>query len=113
DLASVWTFDRERPDVDAFPLRLPIAATPCATLLMTQRTLALEDTGRDGRVPREQQLAEMRAFVGVPLLGHDGAPKGALCHFDSEPRPPETQALELLELTAPLLHASERRKNPR
>jgi CheY-like chemotaxis protein len=110
ELASVWTFDRERPWLDPFPLRLPIAATPCATLILTERALRVEDTWRDSRLPVEQQLSEMRAFVGVPLRGRDRAPFGALCHFDPVPRAAERNAESVLELAASVLCTAELRR---
>jgi CheY-like chemotaxis protein len=113
ELASVWTFDRERPRLDPFPLRLPIAATPCATLLLTERPLHIEDVWRDRGVPLEQQLSEMRAFVGVPLIARDRTPFGVLCHFDPAPRAAERNAEALLELTATLLCKAELRGYPR
>jgi GAF domain-containing protein len=113
ELVSVWTFDREHPEIDSFPLRLPVAATPCAKLLLTRRSLAVGDALRDRSLPLEQQASEMRAFVGVPLVGLDGVPFGALCHFDPQPREPEPHVLALLELAAKTLCTNERRRQPR
>lgn len=113
ELTSVWTFDRRHPEFDPFPLRFPIAATPCASLFLTRRSLAIEDALRDRSLPLEQQAAEMRAFAGVPLVGLDGVPFGALCHFDPAPCTPEPQVLALLELTAKALCTNERHRHPR
>ncbi len=41
-----------------------------------------------------------RAFAGVPLIGPDGLPLGALCVIDREPRTFDAQALELLAVLA-------------
>ncbi len=41
-----------------------------------------------------------RAFAGVPLIGLDGLPLGALCVIDREPRTFDAQALELLAVLA-------------
>jgi CheY-like chemotaxis protein len=99
DLTSIWTFDRENPLVDSFPLETRIADTPCAVVQARSEPLTLEDGSRDERL-RPEQRTRMRSFIGVPLLGWHGGPFGVLCHFDSHPRPADARALELLERSA-------------
>jgi CheY-like chemotaxis protein len=100
ELTSVWTFDRERPLVDAFPLETRLSETPCAMLLARPEALMIEDATLDTRWRPEHSRHRMRSFLGVPLLGWHGAPFGALCHFDAHARPTDTRALELLERSA-------------
>jgi len=99
ELTSVWTFDRERPALDPFPLRLRIAETPCALIRGDGVPVTLEDTSLNGH---SQVASEhgMRSLLGVPLLGDAGVARGTLCHFDSAPRPSNPEALDLLERVA-------------
>jgi CheY-like chemotaxis protein len=99
ELSSVWTFDRENPLVDSFPLETKLADTPCATIRASAEPLTVEDSRRDDRL-RPEQRARMRSFIGVPLVGFHGGSFGVLCHFDSHPRPSDGRALELLERSA-------------
>jgi CheY-like chemotaxis protein len=99
ELRSVWTFDRERPLVDSFPLETRVLDTPCAVVKTRSEPLTVEDSTRDDRL-RPEQRTRMRSFVGVPLLGWHGGPFGVLCHFDLHPRPPDGRALEFLERSA-------------
>jgi len=100
ELASVWTFDRERPTTDPFPLRLRTGDTPCELLRSGRAALALEDTWRDAGMGGRGSAHGMRSLVGVPLAGDHGDLYGALCHFDPEPRAPLPHALDLLERVA-------------
>jgi CheY-like chemotaxis protein len=100
ELTSVWTFDRDHPLVDSFPLETKISDTPCALVHSRSEPVMLEDAESDDRLPAEQRRHRMRSFVGVPLLGWSGAPFGVLCHFDAHARPADVRALELLERTA-------------
>jgi len=100
DLTSVWTFDRENPLVDAFPLETKLSETPCAAVQAGGQAVMVEDAEHDPSLRPEQRLQRMRSFVGVPLLGWHGRPFGALCHFDAHARPLDTRALELLERSA-------------
>jgi CheY-like chemotaxis protein len=100
ELSSIWTFDRERPTTDPFPLRLRTDDTPCAFLRSNRGLLALEDAQRDERTAGRFAQHGMRSLCGVPLSGDNGTTFGALCHFDAEPRPALPHALDLLERVA-------------
>jgi CheY-like chemotaxis protein len=100
ELTSIWTFDRERPATDPFPLRLNISDTPCELVRSSRRTVTLEDAGRDERTAGRFVTRGMRSLCGVPLAGDNGAPYGTLCHFDAEPRPALAHAVDLLERVA-------------
>jgi DNA-binding response OmpR family regulator len=105
ELTSVWTFDRERPELDPFPLRLRIAETPCALLRASRAPIALEDTGRDDRTAGTRRAHGMRSLSGVAIPSDGPVPFGALCHFDAEPRPCSARSLELLEQVARMLRS--------
>jgi CheY-like chemotaxis protein len=100
ELTSVWTFDRERPLVDPFPLETKLSDTPCAALRARPEALTIVDIELDERFRAAPRENRMRSFLGVPLLGWHGGPFGALCHFDAHARPGDPRALELLERSA-------------
>jgi CheY-like chemotaxis protein len=102
ELRSIWTFDRERPDVDPFPSTLAIAETPCARVLAEARPIGLTDSTADELAPVERRHSVMRAFAGVPWCDEEGSPVGVLCHFDPLPRGVDPATLELLERVAKL-----------
>lgn len=99
-LTSVWTFDRDHPLVDSFPLETKLSDTPCALVQSRGEPVMVEDAERDDRLRAAQKRHRMRSFIGVPLLGWSGGPFGALCHFDPHARPADVRALELLERSA-------------
>lgn len=100
ELTSVWTFDRENPLVDSFPLETRLSETPCAIVQARGEAFMLEDSEVDTRLRPEQRRQRMRSFVGVPLLNWHGGQFGVLCHFDAHARPADVRALELLERSA-------------
>jgi len=115
ELTSVWTFDRESPRIDPFPLRQRIDDTPCVMLRDQRAPLIIEDALRDLRPPRQHGVAAMRSFCGVPLVS-EGAASGVLCHFDPYARERDDGAVELLERVArmfSLLAAKSMRPLPR
>jgi DNA-binding response OmpR family regulator len=113
ELQSVWTFDRERPESDPIAQRLPIDATPCATLFATKCSHAVDDAACDPNIAPAQRHSLMRSFVGTPLVGLDALIFGALCHFSPEPRRRDEQALDRLQRVAQVLSHGERRRRPR
>jgi len=100
ELTSTWTFDRERPETDPFPLRLLTSDTPCERLRTTRAAVALEDTLRDERAAGRGAPHGMRSLAGVPLAGENGSLYGTLCHFDPEPREAPSHVMDLLERVA-------------
>ena len=100
ELSSIWTFDRERPSTDPFPLRLRTTETPCELVRANRTVIALEDAWQGQRGAGRGAGHGMRAVVGVPLAGDTGALHGVLCHFDPEPRAALPHARDLLERVA-------------
>ena len=99
-LSSVWTYDREVPDRDAFPLEVALADSYCVYVYESVAPLVIEDSLVDSRVLRHRRRHEIRAFCGVPLFSGDGALYGALCHFDHEPRHVTEPVMDLLATVA-------------
>lgn len=101
-LRSVWSFDREQPAFDTFPLDAMLSDSYCTHVRDLGTPLVVEDSSSDARVEDQARRLATRSFCGVPLLRRDGAMYGALCHFDSEPRPADASALESLSSVARL-----------
>ncbi len=112
ELHSVWTYDRERPALDPFPLHVPHVDTPCGRVLAERESVGYVDTTTDDRLARSSRQLHMRSFVGVPVFDDGGGnwPIGTLCHFDSEPRRVDAATLGLLERVARLFEFVNRRK---
>jgi CheY-like chemotaxis protein len=84
-LSSVWTFDRENPAVDPFPLGLPISASYCVIVRAADATSVIENAATDPRTVGHPKRDELAAYVGVPVRRPDGGLFGTLCSYDAEP----------------------------
>ncbi len=84
-LSSVWTHDRENPQVDPFPLGLPIEASYCTLVRASNDTCAIEDAFTDPRAANHSKRTKLASYIGVPLRGPDGQMFGTLCSFDPRP----------------------------
>ena len=65
--------------------------------------LVISDARSDPRYADNPQVTGepgIRAFAGMPLIGRDGLPLGALCVIDRQPRTFDSHALELLAVLA-------------
>ncbi len=96
-LSSVWTHDRENPDVDPFPLGLPIAASYCVLVRDSGDACVIEDARSDARTTSHPKRDELAAYLGVPLRRADGALFGTLCTYDVQPRELSARVREALE----------------
>lgn len=76
----------------------PRATSICAHTMMGPSILEVLDASRDPRF-RDFSLvtgeAHIRYYAGAPLVSPEGAPLGALCVIDSEPRDKGMGGLEL------------------
>ncbi len=84
-LSSVWTHDRENPDVDPFPLGLPIHASYCVLVRDSGAACAIEDARTDPRAALHSKRDEVATYIGVPVRGADGQMFGTLCSYDARP----------------------------
>ncbi len=84
-LSSVWTCDRESPDVDPFPLGLPLAASYCVLVRAANDTVAIENAATDPRASTHPQREDLASYIGVPLRRADGQMFGTLCSYDQKP----------------------------
>lgn len=110
ELRSVWTHDRTWPFSDPFPFDVLLEETPCAVVLAERRPLLVADGHQV--LPRARVHPDMRAFAGVPLADPAARLVGVLCHFDAEPRRPDTFSFDLLARTARLFGSMGRSATP-
>lgn len=96
-LSSVWTYDRENPEIDPFPLGAAVTTSYCVLVRETGATFATEDARTDPRATNHPKREELATYIGVPLRRQDGQLFGTLCSYDPQPLslpPPVRDALE-------------------
>jgi GAF domain-containing protein len=84
-LTSIWTYDRDRPKTDPFPIGLPVHASYCVLVRDSGTMAVIEDAKRDPRVAKHPKRDALARYIGVPLFREDGSMFGTLCCYDSEP----------------------------
>jgi EAL domain-containing protein (putative c-di-GMP-specific phosphodiesterase class I) len=85
------------------PGETPREVSISSDLVADGRPLVVPDTTRDSRYAANPQVVHepgIRAYAGVPIVGRDGLPLGALCVIDHRPRRFTADQLEGLELLA-------------
>lgn len=105
-LSSVWTYDRENPGSDPFPLGLPIEASYCVLVRATNEAIAIENATTDRRVATHAKRDELASYIGVPLLRSDGAMFGTLCSYDAQPKTFDVRVRQALEAAIREIEAS-------
>jgi CheY-like chemotaxis protein len=103
-LSSVWSFDREAPTTDDFPLELPVAASYCRFIRDGGQPFTVSDASTDPRTVDHPKRGILNAYCGVPIRTNDGSLFGSLCHYDAAPQQPDASAELELERVAALLH---------
>jgi CheY-like chemotaxis protein len=96
-LSSVWTHDRENPEIDAFPLGLMIAASYCVLVRSEGRTCAIENAAVDLRTATHPKRDELASYIGVPVYRPDGKMFGTLCSYDARPLTIDDRVREAIE----------------
>ena len=104
-LTSVWTYDRENPGVDPFPLELPIHASYCVLVRAASATCTIEDARNDPRVAAHPKREEMSTYIGVPVFRPDGHLYGTVCSYDARPLALGVSVQETIERSARELEA--------
>ncbi len=84
---SLWTYDRDRPKLDPFPLGLPVHASYCVLVREAGEMCVVEDARTDPRTTEHPERDQLTRYIGVPLFGPDGKIIGTVCSYDAEPRP--------------------------
>ncbi|MGE0548515.1 MAG: response regulator [Kofleriaceae bacterium] len=85
-LRSLWTYDRDRPKQDPFPLGLPVHASYCVLVRDAGAMCTVEDAKQDPRTVNHPKRDELARYVGAPLFKPDGRMFGTVCCYDSAPR---------------------------
>lgn len=85
-VVSVWTYDREQPRMDPFPLELPIEASYCILVKRTGTPIAIENARCDPRAEGHPKQHALATYVAAPVFRADGVMFGTLCSYDAEPR---------------------------
>jgi len=96
-LSSVWTYDRENPDIDPFPLGLPIQASYCVLVRDGNTACAIDNAATDPRTANHPKRDELGSYIGVPLRRADGKLFGTLCSYDVKPTTLTARLRETLE----------------
>ncbi|MDQ3367125.1 MAG: response regulator [Myxococcota bacterium] len=99
-LVSLWTFDRERPEVDPFPAGLPIHASYCVLIRDTRKPCTIEDAAAHPQASPHPQASELACYVGVPLFQRDGRLFGTVCCYDEEAHTLAPSLVERLQAEA-------------
>ncbi|MBA3502201.1 MAG: response regulator [Myxococcota bacterium] len=99
-LSSVWTYDRENPANDPYPLGVPVQASYCVLVRAASQTIAIENAPMDPRTVGHQKRDEVATYIGVPLRGPDGAMFGTLCSYDAQPHTMDGSVRAALETAA-------------
>ncbi|HEX5660979.1 MAG TPA: response regulator [Polyangiales bacterium] len=85
-LTSLWTFDRENPDRDDFPVDAVTSSSYCVRVRDAQAPFQMPDSAADPSVANHPAKASVQSYCGVPLYREDGSFFGTLCQFDLVPR---------------------------
>ncbi|MGB7374239.1 PAS domain-containing protein [Pontixanthobacter sp.] len=79
-VARIGISDSETPRSDSF----------CAHAMLGSDILEIRDAAQDSRFAHFENVIgpqHIRFYAGAPLISHEGAPLGALCVIDQQPRP--------------------------
>jgi hypothetical protein len=104
-LTSLWTYDRENPELNAFPEHTPTSASYCSRVRDALAPFELPDAANDPSVATHPARHNVLAYCGVPLLRDDGSFFGTLCQFDLSPRFFPTLTVQRLRDAAAVLRA--------
>lgn len=85
-LISIWSYDRQHPQVDPFPLGLPAHAAYCVMVQEARAPVAIEDASADPRVLDQPKKDQLASYLGVPLFRENGTVFGTVCCYDDVPR---------------------------
>ncbi len=104
-LTSIWTYDRERPKIDPFPLGLPVHVSYCTLVRETGEMCVIEDSALDARVADHPKREQLACYAGAPLFREDGSMFGTVCCYDDKPH-------AVLQVTRDAIAAAAREVQP-
>lgn len=99
-LTSIWTYDRDRPKIDPFPLGLPVHASYCVLVRDAGEMLVIENAATDPRTADHAKRNDLARYIGVPLFRPDRTMFGTVCCYDKEPHPISLETRDALAAAA-------------
>ena len=99
-LTSLWTYDRDRPRLDPFPLGLPVHASYCVLVRDARALCVVEDAKTDPRTATHMKRDELACYIGAPLFRPDGTLLGTVCCYDEKPKTIDQGARDALVAAA-------------
>ena len=102
-LSSVWTVDREAPEMDPFPTNLPVEASYCVFVRANGSPCVIANANTDPRAVDHPKRASLPRYIGVPILDARGALFGTLCSYDPKPAPVDQAVVDDHVNTAAML----------
>jgi len=72
-LSSLWTYDRDRPRFDPFPIGLPVHASYCVLVRESGTMAVVENAKLDPRVATHPKREQLARYIGVHAGKHDDA----------------------------------------
>lgn len=85
-LVSVWTYDRQTPDADPFPVNMAVEASYCVMVRATRSMCVIENARTDEQAADHPKREQLAAYLGVPIFSEQGELFGTLCTYDVEPQ---------------------------
>jgi hypothetical protein len=85
-LTSVWTFDRENPELNSFPEDATVSSSYCARVRESAQPFVMPDAALDPTVADHPARHTVLSYCGVPLHRANGEFYGTLCSYDVVPR---------------------------
>lgn len=99
-LTSIWTYDRDRPKIDPFPLGLPMHASYCVLVREAGTMVVVEDAATDPRTSDHARRNDLARYIGVPLFRPDRTMFGTVCCYDKEPHAISAETRDALAAAA-------------
>lgn len=102
-LTSVWTYDRENPELNSFPDDATVSSSYCARIRESGQPFVMPDAALEPTVADHPARHSVLSYCGVPLHRQSGEVYGTLCSYDVLPRFFQDSVLSRLEHVASAL----------
>lgn len=102
-LTSMWTFDRENPELNSFPEDATVSSSYCARIRESGQPFVMPDAALEPSVRDHPARHSVLSYCGVPLHRTSGDFYGTLCSYDVQPRFFQDSVLQRLKHVASAL----------